>query len=58
MYMSNINGIAKNLLDRMNPFYNHELLKEKKIYLIMTGYVSKEEKKEEKKLDIKKAIGE
>lgn len=47
MYMSNINGIAKNLLDRMNPFYNHELLKGKKIYLIMTGYASKEENEEE-----------
>ena len=47
MYMSNINGILKNLLDRMNPFYNHELLKGKKIYLIMTGYASKEENEEE-----------
>ena len=35
MYMSNINGILKNLLDRLNPFYNHELLRNKKIYLIM-----------------------
>ena len=43
MYMSNINAILKNLLDRMNPFYNHQLLKGKKIYLIMCGYVSKEE---------------
>ena len=31
----------------MNPFYNHELLKGKKIYLIMTGYASKEENEEE-----------
>lgn len=43
MYMSNINGIFKNLLDRLNPFYNHELLRGKKIYLVMTGYATKEE---------------
>ena len=30
VYMSNINGIAKNLLDRLNPLYNHNLLKNKK----------------------------
>ncbi len=47
MYMSNINGILKNLLDRFNPLYNHELLKGKKIYLIMTGYATKEENEEE-----------
>ena len=47
MYMSNINGILKNLLDRMNPFYNHELLRGKKIYLVMTGYASKEDNEEE-----------
>ncbi|MBR3280524.1 MAG: flavodoxin family protein [Clostridia bacterium] len=47
MYMSNINGILKNLLDRFNTFYNHQLLKGKKIYLIMTGYASKEENESE-----------
>ena len=47
MYMSNINGIFKNLLDRFNALYNHELLRGKKIYLIMTGYVSKEENEKE-----------
>ena len=48
MYMSNINGILKNLIDRMNPFYHHsELFKEKKVYLILTGQTSKEENKEE-----------
>ena len=36
MYMSNINAILKNLLDRMNPFYQHGLLKGKNIYLILT----------------------
>ena len=43
MYISNINGIMKNLLDRFNTFYNHKLLKGKKFYLIMTGFATKEE---------------
>ena len=43
MYMSNVNAILKNLLDRLNPFYNHKLLEDKKIYLIMSGYATKEE---------------
>lgn len=43
MYISNINGILKNLLDRFNTFYNHKLLKGKKIYLIMTGFATKED---------------
>ena len=47
MYMSNINAIMKNLFDRMNPFYHHGLLKDKKIYLILTGGTSKEDNAEE-----------
>lgn len=47
MYISNINGILKNLIDRFTPFYYHELLKDKRIYLIMTGQASKEDNKEE-----------
>lgn len=47
MYMSNINGILKNLLDRFNAFYNHGLLKGKKIYLVMSGYATKEDNQEE-----------
>ncbi len=47
MYMSNINAILKNLIDRMNPFYHHELLKDKNIYLILTGQASKEDNEEE-----------
>lgn len=47
MYMSNINGILKNLLDRFYPLYNHELLRGKKIYLILTGYTTKEDNEEE-----------
>lgn len=48
MYMSNINGILKNLIDRMNPFYHHsELFDNKKVYLILTGQTSKEKNEEE-----------
>lgn len=47
MYMSNINAILKNLIDRMNPFYHHELLKDKNIYLILTGKANKEDNNEE-----------
>lgn len=47
MYMSNINGICKNLLDRLNPFYQHGLLKGKKVYLIMTGGASKADNEDE-----------
>ena len=48
MYMSNINGILKNLIDRMNPFYHHgDLFKNKKVYLILTGQATKEENEEE-----------
>ena len=53
MYMSNINGVCKNLLDRLNPFYQHGLLKNKNIYLIMTGGSSKEDNEEEIKGIIK-----
>lgn len=47
LYMSNINAILKNLIDRMNPFYHYELLKGKKIYLVLTGQAPKEDNEEE-----------
>ena len=47
LYMSNINGILKNLIDRLLPFYNHQLLKNKTIYLILTGNASKDDNKDE-----------
>lgn len=47
MYMSNINAIFKNLLDRLNPFYQHNFLNGKSIYLIMTGGSSNEDNEEE-----------
>lgn len=37
LYMSNITGLLKNMIDRLNPFYNHDLLRGKKIFLILTG---------------------
>jgi multimeric flavodoxin WrbA len=43
LYMSNVNAILKNLLDRMNPFYHHsDLFSGKKVYLILTGQASEE----------------
>lgn len=47
MYMGTINGVLKNLLDRLHPFYNHKLLSGKKIYLVMSGHATKEENEEE-----------
>lgn len=47
LYMSQISGLLKNLIDRLNPFYNHQLLKDKKIYLILVGQGSYEDNKEE-----------
>lgn len=47
LYMSSINAIFKNLLDRMNPLYHHDLLNNKNIYLIITGGGTKEDNKEE-----------
>jgi multimeric flavodoxin WrbA len=47
IYMSNITGLLKNLIDRFNPFYNHQMLKEKRIFLILIGQGTKEENQEE-----------
>lgn len=46
IYMNHIPGILKNVIDRLNPFCCHELLKGKKIYLITVGQLSEEENKE------------
>lgn len=43
IYMNHITGILKNLIDRLNPFSNHELLKDKSIGLITVGQLSEEE---------------
>jgi multimeric flavodoxin WrbA len=48
LYMSNVNAILKNLLDRMNPYYHHsELFEGKKVYLVLTGQASEEVNQEE-----------
>ena len=47
LYMSNITGLLKTLIDRFNPFYNNNLFKGKEIYLILTGQGSLEDNEEE-----------
>ena len=38
IYMNFITGILKNMIDRLNPYSSHdEILKGKKVYLILTG---------------------
>lgn len=53
IYMNQITGILKNMIDRLNPFSCHELLKGKKIYLITVGQMDEEENEDIAK-DIKK----
>ena len=45
--MSNITGLLKTVIDRFNPFYNHDYLNGKEIYLILTGQGSYEANEEE-----------
>ena len=47
LYMSSITGLLKNMIDRLNPLYHHNLLNGKKIYLILTGQGSYEDNEEE-----------
>lgn len=47
LYMSNITGTLKTLIDRLAPFYYHSLFQGKEIYLILTGQGTKEENEEE-----------
>lgn len=46
IYMNHITGILKNMIDRLNPFCCHELLRNKKIYLITVGQMSEKENEE------------
>lgn len=46
IYMNQITGILKNVIDRLNPFSVHELLRNKKIYLVTVGQMDEEENKE------------
>lgn len=47
LYMSNITGTLKTLIDRLAPFYYNSLFQGKEIYLILTGQGTEEENKEE-----------
>lgn len=47
IYMNFITGKLKNLIDRLNPYFCHsEILKGKKIYLILTGQLQYDENEE------------
>ena len=46
IYMNQITGILKNVLDRFNPYCASEKLKGKKIFLITVGQMSEEEQQE------------
>lgn len=43
IYMNQITGILKNVIDRFNPYCSSEKLKGKKIFLITVGQMSEEE---------------
>lgn len=47
LYMSQITGLLKTLVDRFNPFYNQDLFQGKEIYLILTGQGTKDDNEEE-----------
>ena len=47
LYMSNITGLLKTMIDRLYPFYQHNLLKSKKIYLVLTGGGTYDDNEEE-----------
>lgn len=53
IYMNQITGILKNMIDRLNPFCYHELMKNKKVYLITVGQMTEKENQEVEE-DIKK----
>lgn len=46
IYMNQITGILKNVIDRFNPYCASEKLRGKKIYLITVGQMGEEEQKE------------
>ncbi len=43
IYFNQVTGILKNMIDRLNPFCNHEALEGKKVFLITVGTMSEEE---------------
>ncbi len=46
IYMNQITGILKNVIDRFNPYCSSEKLKNKKLFLITVGQMSEEEQAE------------
>lgn len=46
IYMNQITGILKNVIDRFNPYCSSEKLREKKIFLITVGQMSEDEQQE------------
>lgn len=49
-YYENVSGLMKNFMDRCHPFYEHELIRDKKVILVYVGGGSKSEVK--KRLDL------
>ena len=47
LYMSNITGLLKNVIDRFNPFYHHGYFEGKTIYLVLVGQGTYEDNEEE-----------
>jgi multimeric flavodoxin WrbA len=46
IYFENINGLFKNFIDRLNPFYHHNLLQDKEVFFITIGEASEDENSE------------
>lgn len=47
LYISQITGLLKTLIDRFYPFYNHGYFTGKEVFLILTGHGTEEENKDE-----------
>ena len=45
IYFDNVNGLFKNFIDRLNPLYHSEILKNKEIYFITIGEQSEKDNK-------------
>ena len=47
IYMSDITGLLKNVIDRLYPFYHHNYFNNKEVYLILSGQGTYEDNEEE-----------
>jgi multimeric flavodoxin WrbA len=43
IYFDNVNGLFKNFVDRLNPLYHQQILKDKEIFFITVGEQSEKE---------------